>query len=174
MAWESKAQGFLLVMLLISILNYVVGIFIPKDFNALEDVNLANLTAKQTHLKKINSEGHFSLTGALTSENLLPEFSEGENFFTVFSIFFPAATGILAGSNISGDLKDPSVAIPKGKCSQSSNYAMTKYGHNLRLLNLNFDQTPTFGENRNFSQNRNFGQNRNSSQNQNFSQNGNF
>ena len=65
----------------------------------------------------MNSEGHFNLNTELLNENLFDDYSEGENFFTVFSIFFPAATGILAGSNISGDLKDPSVAIPKGTFS---------------------------------------------------------
>ena len=42
-------------------------------------------------------------------ENFGPDYrySEGKehSFFTVFSVFFPAATGILAGANISGDLK---------------------------------------------------------------------
>jgi len=46
--------------------------------------------------------------------NFVPGFRDGHTFFSVFAIFFPAATGILAGANISGDLRDAQRAIPKG------------------------------------------------------------
>lgn len=40
--------------------------------------------------------------------------SNPDDFFYVFTIIFPAFTGLAAGLGLSGDLKDPTTSIPKG------------------------------------------------------------
>ncbi|NWY69284.1 S12A1 protein, partial [Erithacus rubecula] len=95
MEWEAKAQVILLIVLLVAIANFFIGTVIPTN------------TEKK-------ARGFFNYQASIFAENFGPDFRSGEGFFSVFAIFFPAATGILAGANISGDLKDPQSAIPQG------------------------------------------------------------
>uniref|UniRef100_A0A3Q1I3Q7 Solute carrier family 12 member 10, tandem duplicate 1 n=1 Tax=Anabas testudineus TaxID=64144 RepID=A0A3Q1I3Q7_ANATE len=96
MEWESKAQMLFFVALMISFIGYTVGTIIP-----------------QTPVKQ--SQGIFGYKSEIFLANLLPDWrGPSGDFFQMFAIFFPATNGILTGVNISGDLKDPNVGIPKG------------------------------------------------------------
>ena len=46
--------------------------------------------------------------------NTGPEFTDGNNFFTVLGVYFPTVTGVMAGINMSGDLKNPTRDMPNG------------------------------------------------------------
>ena len=66
------------------------------------------------------AKGFLGYSSAIFQENMLSQYTydyqsdKMNSFFTVFAVFFPAVTGIVAGANLSGDLQDPATAIPKG------------------------------------------------------------
>ena len=97
--WVVYTQVFLLIILVASIICVIVGTFYPSANKSREQIKAFGITGYDLNLFK---------------ENFVPKYRDNNGFFSVFAIFFPAATGILAGANLSGDLKDPSRAIPKG------------------------------------------------------------
>ncbi|XP_064574193.1 solute carrier family 12 member 8 isoform X3 [Zonotrichia leucophrys gambelii] len=90
--WIIRLQLLLLFLLAVSTLDFVIGSF--------------------THLDP--EHGFVGYSPELMFNNTLPDYSQGESFFTVFGVFFPAATGVMAGFNMSGDLQKPSSNIPLG------------------------------------------------------------
>ncbi|XP_073087603.1 solute carrier family 12 member 8 isoform X3 [Manis javanica] len=90
--WIIRLQLLLLFLLAVSTLDFVVGSF--------------------THLDP--EHGFIGYSPELLRNNTLPDYSPGESFFTVFGVFFPAATGVMAGFNMGGDLREPAASIPLG------------------------------------------------------------
>ncbi|KAH8330958.1 hypothetical protein KR067_009485 [Drosophila pandora] len=101
MEWETKAQNFLIVTIVLAIFNFIIGAAIGPNGN-----------------EELISKGFVGLSWSTFKENFGADYryAEGVNhdFFSVFAIFFPSVTGIQAGANICGDLKDAGAAIPKG------------------------------------------------------------
>ncbi len=56
----------------------------------------------------------FGSPTSYSSGDVFETIPNSDPFFYVFTIIFPAFTGIAAGLGLSGDLKDPQKAIPKG------------------------------------------------------------
>nr|XP_013026737.2 solute carrier family 12 member 8 isoform X4 [Anser cygnoides] len=90
--WIIRLQLLLLLLLAVSTLDFVIGSF--------------------SHLDP--EHGFVGYSEELLFNNTLPDYSQGESFFTVFGVFFPAATGVMAGFNMSGDLQKPATNIPLG------------------------------------------------------------
>jgi solute carrier family 12 (sodium/potassium/chloride transporter), member 2 len=91
--FEVQSQKVLAVSMALALLMFYIGVFTSTN----------NTTIDST-----------PLSASTFADNMSGTYTMGNTWLTVFGVFFPACTGISAGSSISGDLADPQVAIPKG------------------------------------------------------------
>ncbi len=85
-----RAQYAVLALLLLSVVAFLIGGILQFDAGLLQS----------------NMTGDYVAVGEDQGKTL--------GFMVMFAIFFPAATGITAGANMSGDLKDAGKSIPSG------------------------------------------------------------
>jgi len=112
MDWVTRVQIVLLVLLIVSQFDFIIGSFLPDDLSETADERGAKGFLGWSHAKELINKNWDADYHPLTFKKETE--ADTPSFFTVFGVFFPAVTGIVAGANLSGDLKDPATAIPKG------------------------------------------------------------
>jgi len=91
--WVIKLQFILLFALILAFLDLLIGSFIhTPDFDS----------------------GFIGWNTDIFMNNTGPAFTDGNNWFTVLGVYFPTVTGVMAGINMSGDLKNPTRDMPNG------------------------------------------------------------
>ncbi|VDM37304.1 unnamed protein product [Toxocara canis] len=91
---EQSFTLFMFSLYFLSFFNWCLGSIIPPN----DDQRLRGMTG-------------YSL--ATISQNLLPAW-RGEDFISVFAVFFPGMTGLMAGSMFINSLRDPARDVPLG------------------------------------------------------------
>lgn len=105
-------------------LSVVGSFFTEKTVSVPFNVTLGNTSGIVTGHFHGLTQSNMSTISDLWSKNLYPNYSQDcenpeakVNFFTVFAVLFSGVTGIMAGANLSGDLKSPGKNIPMGTLS---------------------------------------------------------
>ncbi|KAF4113108.1 solute carrier family 12 member 9 [Onychostoma macrolepis] len=135
----AKASFIILLVVTVSLISIIISPLIlgPQQFNITH-------TYGNNHTVTVNPS-YTGFNGTTLQNNLGPHYSLDYStntmmsFSTVFAVMFTSCTGIMAGANMSGELKNPSESIPKGTIMAVS-YTFTVYVLLFLLLSSTCDR----------------------------------
>ncbi|XP_016306177.1 solute carrier family 12 member 9-like isoform X3 [Sinocyclocheilus anshuiensis] len=135
----AKASFIILLVVTMSLISIIISplILSPQRFNITH-------TYGNNHTVTVNPS-YTGFNGTTLKNNLGPQYSLDYStntmmsFATVFAVMFTSCTGIMAGANMSGELKNPSESIPKGTIIAVS-YTFTVYVLLFLLLSSTCDR----------------------------------
>ncbi|CAG9533733.1 unnamed protein product [Cercopithifilaria johnstoni] len=109
--WVIRLQLILLVFLTLAVIDFYIG--------ALFKIDIEHGIGKFSVLR-FNENMNPMYDGFNCSQLGFDTQQISQNFFTVFGVFFANFLGVLAGVNMSDDLRDPQLSIPVGELSAIS------------------------------------------------------
>merc|ERR1712223_1527729 len=123
MDWVARIQKSLLVLLILAQFDMLIGSFVNTSYGTIYVDRIADGKYWNVDGNQRAAYGYTGWSIQTAKDNLMDQYTKGpmnsnpdskSSFMEVFGVFFTAVTGIVAGANLSGDLKDPAAAIPKG------------------------------------------------------------
>jgi len=109
--WPDAADHFVLVATITNIAVFVC-VFIGAGWTIKVQYGILAILVLSLLSFFAGAIGQFDVSNLQV--NWQSGYGERSSFLMMFALFFPAATGIMAGANMSGDLREPGKAIPRG------------------------------------------------------------